>query len=138
MFLYIESTTEALTLHSIPKRAHFAKQSVLLDGTGNEHFSEDIRAIRLIHQKLSANYKEGALKEWGGTEGQDGTIHTHEYGARYFTPKQFVNGELPIPFSSTVDPYGHLSRAGSSNLVHLPGNDVAYYQHIPMHRRQPR
>lgn len=123
-------------LHSIPKRAQFAKQSVLLHGWANRHFTEDRQAIRLIHQKMSANYKEGSLKPWEPVDGSDTDMTSKEYSARYFTPVQHANGDSNVQFSPLVDPYGHLKCALNSNLVHTAMNEVAYYQYVPLRCRQ--
>lgn len=121
---------------SIPRRVQFAKQSIVIHGWANKHFVEDRQAIEAIHQKMSANYKEGTLKPWDGLNTADSDMTSKEYSNRYFTPIQHANGELSIPFGSNVDPYQHLSRAATSNMVHLPTNEVGYYQYIPIHRRK--
>ncbi|EIM79096.1 uncharacterized protein STEHIDRAFT_116800 [Stereum hirsutum FP-91666 SS1] len=120
----------------LPRRVQFAKQSVVIHGWGNKHFVEDRQAIEAIHQKMSANYKEGTLKPWDGLNTTDSDMTSKEYSNRYFTPIQHANGELSIPFGSNVDPYQHLSRAATSNMVHLSTNEVGYYQYIPIHRRK--
>ncbi|EIM86971.1 uncharacterized protein STEHIDRAFT_157257 [Stereum hirsutum FP-91666 SS1] len=120
----------------IPRRVQFAKQSIVIHGWGNKHFVEDRQAIETIHQKMSANYKEGTLKAWDVINAVDSNMTSKEYSNRYFTPIQHANGEPSIPFASNVDPHHHLTRAATSNMVHLPTNEVGYYQYIPMHRRK--
>lgn len=123
-------------IRSIPKRAQFAKQSVQLHGWANKHFIEDRQAIRLIYQKMSANYKEGTLRPWESDNTASEHETSQEYSARYFTPVQYTKGEPSVQFSHLVDPHGHLKRASNSNLIHTAANDVAYYQYVPGYRRQ--
>lgn len=133
---YARSIQKKTHRRSIPRRVQFAKQSIVIHGWGNKHFVEDRQAIETIHQKMSANYKEGTLKAWDVTNAVDSNMTSKEYSNRYFTPIQHANGEPSIPFASNVDPHHHLTRAATSNMVHLPANEVGYYQYIPMHRRK--
>lgn len=122
--------------YSIPRRIQFAKQSIVLHGWANKHFAEDQQAIQAVHQKISANYKEGSLKGCDVPNASDSDLTSREYSNRYFTPIQYAEGEHNISFPPVVDPHGHLSRAATTSMVHLPSNSVAYYQYTPLYRRK--
>lgn len=76
--VFTVQTIETYTF-SIPRRIQFAKQSVVLHGWANKHFAEDRQAIQTVHQKMSANYKEGALKGWDQPNTSDSDLMSREY-----------------------------------------------------------
>ncbi|EIM85433.1 uncharacterized protein STEHIDRAFT_112011 [Stereum hirsutum FP-91666 SS1] len=130
--LFNEGSSESEGIEAI-----FVVQGVLWDFTLPPIITKtESPSNRIIHQKMSASYKEGTLKAWDIINAVDSNMTSKEYSNHYFTPIQHANGEPSIPFASNVDPHHHLTRAATSNMVHLPANEVGYYQYIPMHRRK--
>lgn len=91
--------------------------------------------MRLVHQALSANYKDGALQPWITTDENSSEGPVSDFSVRYFTPTQYSHNAPEVPFSPLVDPYGHLAGAITPGLVHTASNEVEYYQYIPKDHR---
>lgn len=122
--------------HSIPSRALLAKQVVELVGFGNPDFLANVRAIQLIHQRLSSSYKEGILLPW--TPGDEFGVISINASCRYYTLREHAGRTPRIPFSPLIDPRGHLNRALNPKTVHTVDNEVDYHQYIHINARTNR
>lgn len=127
------STINSPYVYSIPNRALLSKQVIELVGFGNPDFLSDIRAIQLIHQRLSASYKEGILLPWA--PGDEFGVTSITASCRYFTLREHAGRTPRIPFSPLIDPRGHLNRALNPKIVHTVDNEVDYHQYINTNAR---
>lgn len=85
-----------------------------------------MKSIDDIHHKFAQHLSTADFIPRLEAEGQGGT----EFGAsnRLFTTRKEAPTEQDNPFSYGLDPFGHIARRKTSELIHAPANIVRYFK----------
>lgn len=115
--------TDGATPRTTPARYRFVRQSVTLDGAGNQDFDDGKKARELIHKLFDRYFEENSLEPLCDTE-------TMEISNRYLTPKRDAPTDRHIGFDSLVDPKGILEGMAKEGdgFVHTEDNVVMFWQ----------
>lgn len=108
-------------------QARHLRQSLSIQGCGTPSFAEVIDDIGHVHALFDCVIEKDKLQACS-IVGQYGEEPIIQMSNRYFTPLREDPAGPQLTFGPDIDPHGHLTRAGGSQLVYGEDNQVHYFQ----------
>lgn len=96
-----------------------------MTGLGSPTFEVAATLSHDIYDLFQREFQEGTLEQW--TPPMYEGYASLSMSNRYLTPKRDAPNMVHIPFSSLVDPRGHLESMIKEGYVHGEDNEVEYY-----------
>ncbi|KAK7040137.1 hypothetical protein VNI00_009943 [Paramarasmius palmivorus] len=101
------------------------QQRIIITGLDQPTFLQSIQGINRVNAMLRKHIREETIPD---VHTYVGDYHAIEISNRYFTSRRFAGNETHVPFSTDIDPKGHLEQMKTDNFIHSTENDVAYYE----------
>ncbi|KAG6847476.1 hypothetical protein H0H93_007875 [Arthromyces matolae] len=118
------------------KRMKYMKQSVQLEGLGEDQFEHAIRAAAGVCAHFATEYAEGRLERWENAyAGQDDKVF--DLANRMFTPvKDMSKDEIHRPLPKELDPYGLTEKIVQKGFAITDDNMVQYARGVKLYGRE--